>query len=294
MNLYHYHNGGQLKIRKKKSNKGLENQKKKLSSALKNAAKKILFYKPYKNLPYAVWPILDWNILQEKKSKFVSKGYWGASKPFTFESSKKELDAILLLGHPSLKKGKKHDYHMSQESIFSTTCSHGYTQFDNSLYYLEPAWTDEQHDHMVPLITTLTRIHNPLIRYRLDAFLLQKNESCDCNKDNDYSYRLIGQATDILYVPHLFEKKLLPLYPDQIDSIIKQFPSIQSYQIVQQSTDRWKLRLQTENLLSYIPMLKQKFQSCLLAKQMKCPEILVEEISHKEKKVKRKIIKIFL
>jgi len=293
MNLYHYHNGDQSASRRKKSNKSIENQKNKLSKSLLHAAKKISFYKPYRNLPYAAWPVIDRNTLQEKKSEFARKGYWGTSQPFTFESSKKELEALSLL-RPVTDMQRYHAVHMNQENIFYTVCKHGFMQFDNNLYYLDPVWTDGQQDHMVPLITTLTRVHNPLIRYRLDEFLLQKNTPCDCNSDNEYSYRLVGQATDILYVPHLFERKLSPLYPEQIDLIMEQFPSIQDYQIVQQSTDKWKLRLKAENVLSLIPALQAAFQSCLLAKQMKCPEITISEISDKRKRHKRKIIKAFL
>tara|TARA_R110002110_G_scaffold271566_3_gene487007 strand:- start:29869 stop:30747 length:879 start_codon:yes stop_codon:yes gene_type:complete len=292
MNLYHYHKKEQFKKRTQLSDKRLEPQHKKLFKYLSAIAKKIPFYRRYKNLPYAAWPVLDWNIVSEKKAEFVKHGFWRSPQQFIFESSNAE--SKFLAGHPCLKKKKNQAWYLSREAIFATVCEHGNIQFEKDLYYIEPAWTDERQDHMVPLVSTLTREENPLVRYRVDEFLLQKHEVCCCNKSSGCSYRVVGQAEDILYVPHLFEKKLLPLYPEKIDFLMKQFPSIHNYQIVQQSTEMWKLRLETKCLYSLTIDLPNKLQSYLLSMQMRCPKVTLEKMVGKSQKQDKKIIKAFI
>lgn len=306
---------------------------KKLTKCLIQAARKIPFYSPYRQLPYSLWPILDDNLLLEYKESFVVKKKFGkgktAFKVLASDEEQKQLSFLSghpclslagkLSGHPGLNQAGKLSGHpglfhpglfqalpnqigypvgakvkVSSVGIFAYVCQHGQMHFDPNLYYIEPVWLDEKQQRMVPLVTTLTRYDNPLVRYRLDEFLLQKSSACACEQSKEYGLKWVGHAEDIIYVPHIFNKQLLPLYPDQLEMIMRKFPGIQDYQIVQQSISEWTLNLQTVSLSIDTQALTNMLQEQLLGLQMKCPKIVISQHKQLFQKSKKRVLKEFL
>lgn len=301
---------------------------KKLTKCLVRAARKIPFYSPYRHLPYSLWPILDDNLLLEYKASFVMKKKFGKGKTaFKVLASEEEQEQLSALsGHPSLNQAEKLSGHsdlnhsaklsgppcinqaqrnhigcrmeakakVSSAGIFAYVCQHGQIHFDPNLYYIEPVWLDEKQQRMVPLVTTLTRYDNPLVRYRLDEFLLQKTSVCACEQSAQYGLKWVGHAEDIIYVPHIFNKQLLPLYPDQLEMIMGKFPGIQDYQIVQQSISEWTLNLQTVLLSIDTQALANMLQEQLLGLQMKCPKIVISQHKQLFLQSKKRVLKEFL
>lgn len=289
---------------------------KKLTKCLVRAARKIPFYSPYRQLPYSLWPILDDNLLLEYKASFMLKKRFGKGKTaFKLLASEEEQKQLSILsGHPGLNQAEKLSGHpslnqthskqigyllganakVSAAGIFAYVCRHGLMHFDANLYYIEPVWLDEKQQRMVPLVTTLTRYDNPLVRYRLDEFLLQKISACACEQSKEYGLKWVGHAEDIIYVPHIFNKQLLPLYPDQLEMIMRKFPGIQDYQIVQQSISEWTLNLQTVSLSIEPQALTNMLQEQLLGLQMKCPMIVISQHKQLFQNSKKRVLKEFL
>lgn len=269
-NLYHYlknHSGGKLK------SEAEEQINKKLFNTLLRASRNISFYKSYKNIPFLLWPIVDENMINENKNAFqISNEYVfkdTINRPATL--SKQELAYYQ-------QCFKQNEVKFFQNDLLGFYCKHQNLCFPKALYYMENAWVDESHSRFVPIVTTITRKKNIKVRFRLNYIFNVANSKCACEKSNWLAEKFASTADEILYLPHLFDKRSLPIFKDEIVWFFKQFSSIQVLEIVQQSMNKWCLVIGKSeiDLAALHNEISIKLEKYLMFKQMKCPNIQVK------------------
>lgn len=250
-----------------------DEQKKKLSNTLFRAAKCIPFYKAYKNVPFSLWPTVDENIMRENKVQFLAKKQL-LSCSFIRQApeniSLKEAKFLRKKGDQDLVKPK-----LQFNKVVGYVCQHQRLCFPKHLYWMEKVWVDDEKIRFIPVMTTLTRKSNILIRFRLNQIFMESDNPCECEANMWVIEKNISTADEILYLPHLYEKQSLPIFLDQIEGFFRQFSSIQAFQIVQQSLHQWLLKIKSSDtdLLSLHHRISKELENFLLQRQVKCPAI---------------------
>ena len=262
--------------------------RKKLDDILSLAAKQVPFYKPYKQVPFSLWPTVDENMVHENRDQFQIRS----------QDSIKALSSDLsVLSRPELslcrqlKKNKKIIYF---DHIVGYYCQHQKLCFPKELYWIEKAWVDEEHLRFAPVVTTLTRRKSLLIRFRLNQIFISEDSPCECQTHAFTVANTISTADEVLYLPHLFEKRSLPVFRDELEQFFKQFYSIQVIKIVQQSLSKWRIHIAKNSidLSEYESDLSDKFETFLMVKQVKCPEIrLIEDETQFESDASFSVVK---
>lgn len=266
-----------------------DEQKKKLSNILSHAAKCIPFYKAYKNVPFSLWPTVDENIMRESKVQFLPKKQILPFGQSTENISSKETKFLR----------KRNDYHVVKPNlhfnkVVGYVCEHQRLCFPKHLYWMEKVWVDDEKIRFIPVMTTLTRKSNILIRFRLNQIFMESDNPCECEANMWVIEKNISTADEILYLPHLYEKQSLPIFLDQIEGFFRQFSSIQAFQIVQQSLHQWLLKIKSSDtdLLSLHQKISKELENFLLQRQVKCPAINLDLLEDDQAFIgKSKIVK---
>lgn len=132
-------------------------------------------------------------------------------------------------------KQKVHQLYQSAEGCLGVTCEQGTLHLNEEEYFIEKEWIDHQRQCFVPVITTLKRKLQPLIRYRMEDILVLKNERCACGRVALGVERVIGRCEDVLYFKDRLYSGLKPIYADMLNQIFVQNTHIHQYQVIQHS-----------------------------------------------------------
>lgn len=240
--------------------------KEKLGDALNLAAKRYTFYKPFKQLPFSMWPIMDENLkdVQDFQDSLTPSNH--NLHGHLNLLSKSEMDLYEQLIH--------HRKEIYFEHVLGFYCSHQNICFPKAFYWIEKAWVDEAKGRFVPIVTTLTRKKSALIRFRLNQVFKKLDEPCECAA-HSMVVSSVRTVEEVLYLPHLFEKRLLPIFVDELEQFFNLFSTLQVKKIIQKSLLSWHVHvanMAVEQRLNEDKILSQ-LQQFLMSHQVKCPEI---------------------
>lgn len=235
---------------------------KKLSNMLKQAAKHISYYRPYLHVPFELWPVIDHTVLEDNADDFVSAKF-------------------------------KNVVELCPEDLFGLCCRHGKLCYPKTEYVIEPAWADESHKRFVPIVTTLNPKRYPHIRFRLKVLWRASETLCECQDTHFVIDGVSGSTDEIIYVPHLFEKRSLPIFPDEMENLFETFPEIQKYQIEQQTLNRWVIHCLTPDLKELESKLQDSLSHLLFSKQLQMPKVLFQSWDKARRSAPGKVVKSF-
>lgn len=142
----------------------------------------------------------------------------------------------------SVFKQNIHQLYQSAEGCLGITCEHGTMHLNEEEFYIEKEWIDHKRERFVPVVTTLRRTLQPLIRYRMEDILFLKNEICGCGRVSLGVEKVIGRCEDVLYFKGSRYGGLKPIYADVINQLFAQNNDIVQYQILQHSTSHIEIR----------------------------------------------------
>ncbi|MDN3505671.1 MAG: hypothetical protein P0S96_00375 [Simkaniaceae bacterium] len=127
------------------------------------------------------------------------------------------------------------------EGFLGFTCSHGTLHLNEDLISVEKEYLSERS--FVPIITDLFRKTQPIIRYRLDDVLVEKEGPCPCGCVFQPIERIEGRCDDILHV-QMAGGKTKPVFPDFVcRKIVAASEEITDYAVVQKALDEWEIYL---------------------------------------------------
>lgn len=155
-----------------------------------------------------------------------------------------------------------HQIYQSAEGNLGMTCQYGTLHLNEDEFYIEKEWIDHKRQRFVPVITTLKRWVQPLIRYRMDDILMLKETPCICGNPFISVEKVVGRCEDVLYFKEVLHCGLKPIYADILNQLFYSLkPLISDYQVLQHSMYRVEVKLQTDHFAQAKSALLQKLDA---------------------------------
>lgn len=138
-----------------------------------------------------------------------------------------------------------HQIYQCTEGFLGITCVHGTLHLNEDLVYIEKEWLDKPARKFTPIITDFRRLTQPIIRYRLDDVLTERDEPCPCGSPFTALDRIEGRHDDMFYMPSLSDGTLTAVFPDFIRrAILSASSKIEHYAAVQHAPQHMTVALQ--------------------------------------------------
>lgn len=127
-----------------------------------------------------------------------------------------------------------HQVYQCTEGFLATTCKHGTLHINEDLVVIQKEYLDKDKGIFVPIITDFRRTTQPIIRYRLNDILIEKQAPCPCGSPYLALQRIDGRCDDIFYGRNIYNNTVSSLFPDFIRRAIM-FASndILEYKVIQ-------------------------------------------------------------
>ncbi|WP_018343220.1 F390 synthetase-related protein [Cytophaga aurantiaca] len=128
------------------------------------------------------------------------------------------------------------------EGFLGVSCRYGNIHLNEDIVYIEKEYIT--HNRFYPIITDFTRTTQPVVRYKLNDVLIEKQEPCACGSAFTTIEKIEGRSDDILlfHVTNQFIK----LYPDLICRKIAQYTdNFRAYKIVQPAWDQLHIYIES-------------------------------------------------
>ncbi|WP_434777864.1 F390 synthetase-related protein [Neisseria sp. Ec49-e6-T10] len=124
------------------------------------------------------------------------------------------------------------EVYQATEGFIAATCTHGTLHLNEEFIHVEPQWLDKER--FMPIITDFTRTTQPIIRYRLDDVLVQKNSPCPCGSKTRAIAYIEGRHDDQLLLDTPNGQKQIIIFADPCSRIIaNSLPLSSDYRLVQ-------------------------------------------------------------
>lgn len=160
-------------------------------------------------------------------------------------------EVLTPLAQQLIKMAFKQDVHQlyqCAEGCLGITCEYGTLHLNEDEFFIEKEWVDHKKQRFIPVITTLKRTLQPLIRYRMEDILALKSSACRCGNPALAVQHIVGRCEDVLYFKEKYHNGLKPIYADAINHALSQsFQTVQRYQILQYSMRHLLIKIGTDN-----------------------------------------------
>lgn len=124
------------------------------------------------------------------------------------------------------------------EGFLGSSCEYGTLHLNEDILAIQKDYLDENAGKFMPIITDFKRTSQPIIRYRLDDILTERQTPCPCGSVLTALATVEGRKDDIFWLPNQTGERLVPVFPDFIRrAIIMVSEEIQEYIAVQKSPD---------------------------------------------------------
>lgn len=131
-----------------------------------------------------------------------------------------------------------HQLYQCTEGFLASTCNHGTLHLNEDLLVIQKEYLDQAAGKFMPIITDFNRFTQPIIRYRLDDILTERQTPCPCGSVLTAIDHIEGRRDDIFWLPHQTDGQLIPVFPDFIRrSILLAAEEIEEYRVVQKNPD---------------------------------------------------------
>ncbi|WP_226526767.1 F390 synthetase-related protein [Metabacillus niabensis] len=184
-----------------------------------------------------------------------------------------------------------HQVYQATEGFLATTCSHGVLHMNEDIIAIQKEYLDEEKGIFVPIITDFTRRTQPLIRYRLNDVLIERQTPCPCGSHFLALERIDGRCDDIFYGVHEQTGEQHMLFPDFIRrAVMLSSEDILEYKVTQKDLFLIDIKLKVKNENSVAEAkVKQELEKLWKEKLLVLPQITFTkyDIITSERKRKR-------
>ncbi len=141
-----------------------------------------------------------------------------------------------------------HQVYQCTEGFLGVTCPHGTLHLNEDLVIIEKEWLDRSTRKFVPIITDFRRETQPILRYRLNDILTEREFPCPCGSVFTALESIEGRCDDILTLHPLGPGAPILVYPDFIRrAIMLASDAILDYRVIQGNTGAWNVSLHIPN-----------------------------------------------
>lgn len=146
-----------------------------------------------------------------------------------------------------------HQVYQCTEGFLAATCEHGTLHVNEDLVVIQKEYLDEANGVFVPVITDFSRTTQPIIRYRLNDILVEKQTPCPCGSHYLALERIDGRCDDIFYGKSKQTGQLIPLFPDFIRRAVM-FASndILEYKVIQKSLEKIEVKIKVHHEINEV------------------------------------------
>jgi putative adenylate-forming enzyme len=131
-----------------------------------------------------------------------------------------------------------HQLYQCTEGFLGSTCEYGTLHMNEDILVIQKDYIDKDAGKFMPIITDFNRKTQPIIRYRLDDILTERQTPCSCGSVFTALESVEGRRDDIFWLPNQTGERLIPMFPDFIRrAIILASDEIQEYRAVQKCPD---------------------------------------------------------
>jgi putative adenylate-forming enzyme len=161
------------------------------------------------------------------------------------------------------------------EGCLGATCEYGTFHMDEDQFFIEKEWIDETKQRFIPVITSLHRKLQPLVRYRMEDILATKFKPCPCANPMLAFEKIVGRCEDMLYFSDFSKRSALkPIYSDNIHLAINRAGgNIQKYQLLQYSAHHVVIKMQAENVELAKRSIEKQFEKLSIIHGVACPSL---------------------
>ncbi|HRR09560.1 MAG TPA: hypothetical protein PLO56_12790 [Rhodothermales bacterium] len=132
----------------------------------------------------------------------------------------------------------------ANEGFLGHSCSFGTLHLNEDLFLVEHDYLEADHKRFFPVITSLSRKTQPLLRYKLDDILIERRMACACGSRHLAIEQVEGRWSDVFYLRSEVVDDWVPVFPDTLRKVITSgSTAIQQYQIRQISPNEIELHL---------------------------------------------------
>lgn len=133
-----------------------------------------------------------------------------------------------------------HQVYQCTEGFLGYTCEHGTLHLNEDVVYIEKSYIDDKR--FVPIITDYTRTSQPIIRYRLNDVLVEKEEACPCGSHFIALSAIEGREDDVFIFKGTSGEEV-HVFPDLIRRCILHVDNISQYQVIQERSSEIRILL---------------------------------------------------
>ena len=137
-----------------------------------------------------------------------------------------------------------HQVYQCTEGFLATTCPLGTLHLNEDLVVFEKEYLDKASGKFVPIITDFNRYTQPVLRYRLNDVLTEKQTPCPCGSVFSAIERIEGRCDDLFYFKHLYQDAQVAVFPDFLRrAVMLASPEISEYIIRQVAPEKIEVGL---------------------------------------------------
>jgi len=146
-----------------------------------------------------------------------------------------------------------HQLYQCTEGFLAATCAHGTLHLNEDILVIQKEYLDKAAGKFMPIITDFNRTTQPIIRYRLNDILTERQTPCPCGSVLTALEKIEGRCDDIFYLPPQSSSEslseslvpMVPIFPDFIRrAIMLSSEAIEAYAAVQIAPDLIEISLQ--------------------------------------------------
>lgn len=189
-----------------------------------------------------------------------------------------------------------HQIYQCTEGFLACTCPYGTLHLNEDIVIVEKEYVDRHSGRFVPIITDFSRKAQPIIRYRLNDILIERNTPCPCGSPFQALEAVEGRCDDVFYFPSLEGNDLRPVFPDFISrTIMYASDEVMEYKVIQQAPNRLDIYLRISARATDAKRIQQRIGEKIraLCGKVGCqvPDITfqpwLEHTDHRLKKMRR-------
>ncbi|QST02104.1 adenylate cyclase (plasmid) [Pontibacillus sp. ALD_SL1] len=125
-----------------------------------------------------------------------------------------------------------HQVYQCTEGFLAATCEEGVLHLNEDILFIEKDYIDEEKKRFHPIITDFSRTSQPIIRYRLNDILVEKECGCSCGSPFLALEAVEGRSDDV-FVFKGTEGGSHRVYPDQVRQWVLKRDGVNAYRVLQ-------------------------------------------------------------
>jgi putative adenylate-forming enzyme len=182
--------------------------------------------------------------------------------------------------------------YQATEGFLGHTCAHGTIHLNEDCLIVERDWIDRATRRFAPIITDLYRSTQPVVRYRLNDILVEREQACPCGSPFIALERIEGREDDIVWLPKAGGVGHVPVFPDVLSrALLNAFPSANEYDIEQREAATLRIGIRPSLTAVEQDGVRQALVECTQRAGAAIPHIAFDTLAERPATQKRRRVR---